>query len=188
MTPVTRIEGRAYALPMSNVDTDLIIPAAYLKTTLRSGLGKHAFESLRRPPVNMFDDPQWLTGAPILIALDNFGCGSSREHAAWALADLGVRAIIAPSFSDIFASNAFRNGLLTIELARSAVEDLLAAAPAVSLCISLEDMTVATSVGHRFAFTMDAFRRDALMAGHDEIALTLANEGAIRAYEQRTGI
>lgn len=188
MNSSAQIEGRAYALAMSNVDTDLIIPAIYLKTTHRSGLGRHAFERLRQTPVNIFDDRETKDGAPILIALDNFGCGSSREHAAWALADLGVRAIIAPSFSDIFAANAFKNGLAAIELGRSAVEELLAAAPGATFQVSLEHETVASSLGHRFEFSMDPFRRECLLNGIDEIALTLTHEAAIRAHEQRTGI
>ncbi len=94
MTPFTRVEGRAYPLPLDNVDTDLIIPAEHLKTIGRSGLGRHAFEAIRARPGNVFDDPQY-AGAPIIVALDNFGCGSSREHAAWALADMGVRAVVA---------------------------------------------------------------------------------------------
>jgi len=124
MTPFTRVEGRAYPLPLRNVDTDLIIPAAHLKTIQRQGLGRHAFEPLRAEPGNVFDEPQF-AGAPILVALDNFGCGSSREHAAWALADMGVRAVIAPSFSDIFAGNAFKNGIVTVALDEAAVETLL---------------------------------------------------------------
>src|SRR5215218_504788 len=120
MTPFTCVEGRAYPLPLSNVDTDLIIPAEHLKTIRRSGLGRHAFEVLRAMPGSVFDDPAY-RGAPIIVALDNFGCGSSREHAAWALADLGVRAVIAASFSDIFAGNAFKNGIAAVELGHAEV-------------------------------------------------------------------
>jgi len=187
MTPFTRIDGRAYPLPLSNVDTDLIIPAEHLKTIRRSGLGRHAFEVLRSVPGNVFDDPAY-AGAPIIVALDNFGCGSSREHAAWALADLGVRAVIAPSFSDIFASNAFKNGIATIELSRSAVGALLKAAIAGAICVDLEQQTVTSSAGHRFDFGMDPFRRECLLGGLDEIGLTLQQESDIRSYEQRTGI
>jgi 3-isopropylmalate/(R)-2-methylmalate dehydratase small subunit len=187
MTPSIRIEGRAVPLPLTNVDTDLIIPAAHLKTIRRSGLGAHAFESLRSEPGNIFDDPAY-RNAPILIALDNFGCGSSREHAAWALAELGIRAIVAPSFSDIFAGNAFRNAIATIVLARSEVEALLEAALDQSLSIDLDAMAVTTSGGGRFEFAMDPFRRTCLRNGLDEIAMTLAQETAIRAHEQRTGI
>ena len=115
MRVVSPIEGRAYPLGLANVDTDLIIPASHLKTVSRSGLGACAFEMLRDTPGNLFADPIF-HGAPILIAGDNFGCGSSREHAAWALTDMGIRAIIAPSFSDIFSSNAFKNGIATVVL------------------------------------------------------------------------
>jgi 3-isopropylmalate/(R)-2-methylmalate dehydratase small subunit len=187
MIPFTRVEGRAYPLPYSNIDTDLIIPAVHLKTIRRSGLGAHAFEVLRATPGNVFDNPDH-RGAPIIVALDNFGCGSSREHAAWALADLGVRAVIAPSFSDIFASNAFKNGIATVVLDRSAVEVLLEAAAEHRIAVDLEAMTVTSSAGDHFTFAMDPFRRECLLNGLDEIALTLAHEGAIRAYEQRTGI
>ena len=187
MTPFTRVEGRAYPLPLRNIDTDLIIPAAYLKTIRRQGLGRHAFEVVRATPGNMFDDPKF-SGAPILVALDNFGCGSSREHAAWALADLGVRAVIAPSFSDIFAGNAFKNGIATVELDRSAVETLLETAREHRIGVDLEAMTVTTSAGDLFTFAMDPFRRECLLGGLDQIALTSMHEPAIRAYEQRTGI
>lgn len=187
MTPFSRVEGRAYALPLSNIDTDLIIPAEHLKTIGRSGLGEHVFEALRSVPGNVFDDPA-NAGAPIIVALDNFGCGSSREHAAWALADLGVRAVIAPSFSDIFAGNAFKNGIAAVELALSAVEALLRSAGEHVICVDLERMEVTSSGGDHFTFSMDRFRRDCLLAGLDEIALTLTHEPAIRAYEQRVGI
>lgn len=187
MTPLTRVEGRAYPLGLANVDTDLIIPAAHLKTVRRSGLGAHAFEAFRATPGNVFDNPAY-RGAPILIAGDNFGCGSSREHAAWALADLGIRAIIAPSFSDIFASNAFKNGIATVVLDRVAVDRLLEAARHHDICIDLEEMEVTSTARQRFAFALDPFRRECLLDGLDEIALTLTHEAAIRAFEQRTGI
>jgi 3-isopropylmalate/(R)-2-methylmalate dehydratase small subunit len=186
MTPFTRVEGRAYPLPLSNIDTDLIIPAEHLKTVRRSGLGRHAFETLRAQPGNIFDDPAY-RGAPILIALDNFGCGSSREHAAWALLDLGVRAVIAPSFSDIFAGNAFKNGIAAVELPHDAVTTLQGVADEHTFSVDLEQLAVTSSAGHRFGFAMDAFRRECLLGGLDEIALTLAHEPAIRAYEQRVG-
>lgn len=187
MIPFTRVEGRAYPLALNHVDTDLIIPAEHLKAIKRSGLGRHAFAALRENPGNIFEDPAYRR-APILIALDNFGCGSSREHAAWALVDLGVRAVIATSFSDIFASNAFKNGIAAVALDRAAVETLLEAARGHSICVDLEQMTVGSSAGHRFGFEMDAFRRECLLAGLDEIALTLTHEPMIRAYELRTGV
>lgn len=188
MIPLIQVEGRAFPLPLSNVDTDLIIPAAYLKTTRRRGLGQHAFAALRGTADNPFEDP-FYEGALILLALDNFGCGSSREHAAWAIADLGIRVVIATSFSDIFAGNAFKNGIATVELERAEVERLIEASSAGAIfSIDLNQLTVSTSPGDRFEFTMDPFRRACLMAGLDEIALTLACEPAISAYEQRVGI
>ena len=187
MTPLVRAEGRAIPLPYSNIDTDFIIAAEHLKTIRRSGLGRHAFAELRKLPSNPFDDPAY-DGAPIVIALENFGCGSSREHAAWALADLGVRAVIAPSFSDIFAGNAFKNGIAAIELDVEAVRTLLNAAPKHIITVDLERQTVTTSAGDCFEFTMDNFRRDCLLEGIDEIDLTLVHEPDIRAYELRTGI
>lgn len=186
MIPFTRVAGPAYPLPYSNIDTDLIIPAAHLKTIRRSGLGAHAFEALRAQPGNVFDDPHY-AGAPIIVALENFGCGSSREHAAWALADLGVRAVIAPSFSDIFAGNAFKNGIATVAVSNAEAQMLLEAAKAHDLSVDLQMMSVWSSAGHRVNFTMDPFRRECLLAGQDEIALTLSRESAIQAYEQRQG-
>jgi 3-isopropylmalate/(R)-2-methylmalate dehydratase small subunit len=186
MKAVTRIHGRAFPFGRRNVDTDVIIAARHLKTISRIGLGRHAFETVRAEPGNVFDDPAY-AGAPILIAGDNFGCGSSREHAAWALADMGIEAVIAPGFSDIFAGNAFRNGIAAIVLPQRAVERLLAIAGEHALTVDLHSMTVASPAGDLYHFEMDAFRRECLMAGHDEIALTLAREPAIRAYELRTG-
>lgn len=187
MTPFTRVEGRAYPLALANIDTDLIIPAAHLKTIRREGLGRHAFETLRMKSGNVLDDPDF-AAAPIVIALDNFGCGSSREHAAWALSDLGVRAVIAPSFSDIFSGNAFKNGIATVVLQPQEIDRLLDVALEHRVCVDLEKMTVTTTAGDLFAFEMDPFRRECLLNGLDEIALTLSHEAAIRAYEQRTGI
>ena len=188
MTPFTRVEGRAYPLGLSNVDTDLIIPAAHLKVVRRAGLGRYAFETLRRQPGNVFDNPKF-AGAPILIAGANFGCGSSREHAAWALTDLGVRAVIASSYSDIFSGNAFKNGIAAVVLEESAVQRLLEAAKVGhTISVDLEEMEVTTSAGGRFGFDMDPFRRECLLGGLDEIGLTLASEAAIRNYELRTGI
>jgi 3-isopropylmalate/(R)-2-methylmalate dehydratase small subunit len=188
VNPFTCVEGRAFPLGRANIDTDAIIPAAYLKTVRRAGLGAHAFEALRSDPDNIFDNPDF-AGAPILIAGANFGCGSSREHAAWALADLGLRAIIAPGFSDIFASNAFKNGIATVELPNTAVRRLLdSAANGEIISVDLEAMAVSTSSGDLFAFEMDPFRRECLLGGLDEIALTMTSEAAIAAYEARTGI
>ena len=184
MKAVTSVEGRAIPLGRANIDTDIIIPAEHLKTISRGGLGRFAFEAIRAEPGNIFDDPAY-AGAPILIAGDNFGCGSSREHAVWAMLDLGIRAVIAPGFSDIFAGNAFKNGLVTVALPKAAVDRLLAVAPAQPIRIDLETMTVTTPYQDRFGFALDPFRRDCLMQGLDEIALTLREEAAIAAYEAR---
>ena len=187
MIAVERVEGRAYPLGRSNVDTDVIIAAEHLKTIARAGLGRHAFETIRREPGNVFDDPAY-AGASILIAGDNFGCGSSREHAAWALADMGITAVIAPSFSDIFSGNAFKNGIVTAALAQPEVDRLCEVARDHWITIDLDAMAVTTTRGDLFHFEMDPFRRECLVEGLDEIALTLASEAAIRAYEIRTGV
>ena len=187
MNPIATVEGRAIPLGRSNVDTDMIIAAEHLKTIRRAGLGAYAFEALRAEPGNVFDDPRFAE-APILIAGDNFGCGSSREHAAWALADRGIQAIIAPSFSDIFASNAFKNGIVAVALPQAAVDRLLEVAQDHAINVDLETMTVTTPLQDRLEFSMDRFRRDCLMSGLDEIALTLTKDAAIQAYEVRTGI
>lgn len=180
---ITRVEGRAIPFGRQNVDTDVIIPARWLKTVTREGLGAGAFEAVRASePDNVFDRPEY-AGAPILIAGDNFGCGSSREHAAWALLDLGVRAVIAPSFSDIFAGNAFKNGILTVALPQAAVDRLLEVAQTDPVSIDLESQTVTTPFQDRFAFEIDPFRKHCLLGGIDEIDITLESEGAIAAYE-----
>ncbi len=180
--PVTRVTGRAYPWGAKNIDTDVIIPAHWLKTTTREGLGKGAFETVRAQPGNIFDDPRY-AGAPVLIAGENFGCGSSREHAAWALADMWVRAVIATSFSDIFSGNAFKNGIVPVVLPQGAVDRLLEAARDGEVTVDLETMTVTTSYQDRFTFELDAFRRDCLMQGLDEIGLTLAQDTAISKFE-----
>jgi 3-isopropylmalate/(R)-2-methylmalate dehydratase small subunit len=185
MEPITRIEGRAYPLGLKNVDTDAIIPAEYLKTIKRTGLGRHAFEAIRSDPANLFDDPKF-KGAPIVVAGDNFGCGSSREHAAWALLDLGVTAVIAPSFSDIFSGNAFKNGIVTVVLDQAAIDRLMEVAQDHPITVDLETMTVTSPLQDRFTFELDPFRRECLMQGLDEIALTMTSDAAISAYETRT--
>ena len=128
MAPIEKVEGRAIPFGLKNVDTDVIIPAKWLKTISREGLGKGAFETLRADPDNLFDQPEYRQ-APILIAGDNFGCGSSREHAAWALGDLGIRVVIAPSYSDIFSGNAVKNGILPVVLPQAAIDRIQARRP-----------------------------------------------------------
>lgn len=183
MTPVSTITGRAIAWGAKNVDTDIIIPARWLKTVSREGLGKGAFESVRAQPDNIFDAPD-NAGAPILIAGDNFGCGSSREHAAWAMLDLGITAVIAPSFSDIFSGNAFKNGLLAVALPQDQIDRLmLVAGEGGTITVDLENQVVTTDRQDRFTFAIDPFRKMCLMDGMDEIGLTLAQDTAISGYE-----
>ena len=182
MEAVKKVEGRAYPWGAKNIDTDIIIPAHWLKTISREGLGKGAFESVRAEPGNIFDDERY-AGSPILIAGENFGCGSSREHAAWALKDMGITAVIAPSYSDIFSGNAFKNGIVAVVLPQDAVDRLVEVAKTDPVTIDLETMTVTTPYQDRFTFEMDAFRRDCLMQGLDEVGLTLAKDTAISKYE-----
>lgn len=184
MEPVNHVEGRAYPFGMKNVDTDIIIPAEWLKTISRNGLGRGAFEGLRKEPGNVFDDPRY-AGAPIIVAGDNFGCGSSREHAAWALIDMGVTAVIAPSFSDIFSGNAFKNGILTVVLPQEAVDRLVEVAKTDTISIDLEHQTVTTPFQDRFTFEIDPFRKMCLLGGLDEIGLTLERDKAISAFERK---
>ena len=184
MNPVTTIEGKAYPFGLKNIDTDVIIPAHWLKTISRSGLGKGAFETIRADPDNLFDSDDY-KGSPILIAGDNFGCGSSREHAAWALADMGITAVIAPSFSDIFSGNAFKNGILTVVLPQEAVDRLMEVAKTDSIHIDLDSQTVTTPFQDRFEFDIDPFRKHCLLNGLDEVGLTLAMNDKISAYEKR---
>jgi 3-isopropylmalate/(R)-2-methylmalate dehydratase small subunit len=190
MEPVREISGRAIPFGRKNVDTDVVIPAHWLKTITRDGLGKGAFEAVRKEPGNVFEDPKY-TGAPILIAGDNFGCGSSREHAAWALLDMGVTCVIAPSFSDIFSGNAFKNGILTVALPQAAIDRLMEVAQGTDgnpepIDIDLEHQTVTTRFQDRFRFEIDPFRKHCLLNGLDEVGLTLARGDAISAYEKRS--
>ena len=182
MTPIEKVEGRAIPLGLKNVDTDVIIPAHWLKTTSREGMGRGAFESLRADPDNLFDSAEY-KGAPILIAGDNFGCGSSREHAAWAIGDLGIRVVIAPSYSDIFSGNAVKNGIVPVVLPQEAVDRLVEVAKTDEVTVDLETMTVTTPYQDRYPFPLDAFRRACLMEGLDEIGLTLARDTAISKFE-----
>jgi len=187
MKAVASIEGRAIPYGAKNVDTDIIIPAHWLKTITREGLAQGAFESVRAEPGNVFDDPA-NAGAPILIAGDNFGCGSSREHAAWALLDMGIRAVIAPSFSDIFSSNAFKNGILAVELPQEQVDRLMEVAREHPIAVDLESQMVTTPFQDRFAFAIDPFRKHCLLEGLDEIGMTLARDAAISTYERSRAV
>jgi len=183
MEPLTRVEGRAIPLGLKNVDTDIIIPAKWLKTISREGLGRGAFETIRAEPGNVFDDPAY-EGASLLIAGDNFGCGSSREHAAWAMGDLGIRVVIAPSFSDIFSGNAVKNGILPVVLPQEAVDRLMdVAREGLPISVDLEAQTVTTPYQDRFTFEIDPFRRHCLLGGLDEVGLTMARGEAIGGFE-----
>jgi 3-isopropylmalate/(R)-2-methylmalate dehydratase small subunit len=184
MEPVREVHGRAVPFGRKNVDTDLIIPARWLKTVTREGLGRGAFEALREDPDNIFDKPEF-KGAPILIAGDNLGCGSSREHAAWALLDMGIKAVIAPSFSDIFAGNAFKNGILAVVLPQEQIDRLMEVAQTDPIAIDLEHQTVTTQFQDRFHFEIDPFRKMCLLQGLDEVGITLTHEEALAAYEAR---
>jgi len=187
MEPVRQVEGRAYPWGAKNIDTDVIIPAHWLKTISRTGLAKGAFETVRAEPGNLFDDPRY-AGSPILVAGENFGCGSSREHAAWALADMGIQAVIAPSFSDIFSGNAFKNGIVPVVLPQEAIDRLVEVASTDEITVDLETMTVTTKFQDRFPFELEAFRRDCLMQGLDEIGLTLARDTAISKFESGAAV
>lgn len=183
MQPLSKVEGRAIPFGAKNVDTDIIIPAKWLKTITREGLGEGAFESLREDPDNVFDAAE-NKGASILLAGDNFGCGSSREHAAWALGDLGIRAVIAPSYSDIFSGNAVKNGILPVVLPQAAVDRLMEVARGGDdIHIDLEAQTVTTQFQDRFTFEIDPFRKHCLLGGLDEVSLTLESSAAIGSFE-----
>jgi len=184
MEAVTTVEGRAIPFGAKNVDTDVIIPAHWLKTISRDGLGEGAFETIRKQDGNVFDDPEY-AGSPILIAGDNFGCGSSREHAAWALLDLGIKVVIAPSFSDIFSGNAFKNGILTVALPQKQIDRLMEVATTDPVTVDLDTQTVTTPFQDRFTFEVDPFRKHCLGEGLDEIGLTLERDVAISKYEER---
>jgi 3-isopropylmalate dehydratase/3-isopropylmalate/(R)-2-methylmalate dehydratase small subunit len=182
IAPLTTVSGTAYPFGMKNCDTDVIIAAEWLKTISRTGLGKGAFAALRSASPTVFDAPQF-AGSPILIAGDNFGCGSSREHAAWALADMGIRVVIAPSFSDIFSGNAFKNGILTVVLPQEQVDRLMIVAAGDPIDIDLAEQLVTTRFQDRFTFEIDAFRKACLLEGLDEISLTLGSDADITRYE-----
>jgi 3-isopropylmalate/(R)-2-methylmalate dehydratase small subunit len=184
MQAIHNLSGTAYPFGRKNVDTDVVIPAHWLKTITREGLAKGCFESVRQEPGNVFEDPAY-KGAPILIAGDNFGCGSSREHAAWALLDMGITAVIAPSFSDIFSGNAFKNGILAVVLPQEQVNRLLEVAKTDPITIDLESQTVTTPFQDRFTFEIDPFRKHCLLNGLDEVGLTLAQDTVIASYEAK---
>jgi 3-isopropylmalate/(R)-2-methylmalate dehydratase small subunit len=193
MEPFTTLTGVAAPLPMSNVDTDKIIPARFLKTIKRSGLGVHLFSNLRyeddgaEKPDFVLNQPKY-RHAEILIAGENFGCGSSREHAPWALLDFGIRCVIAPSFADIFHGNCFKNGILPVLLPPDACAQLMEDASLgtnARIIVDLEQQVVIRPDGTKIHFEVDAFRKHCLLNGLDDIGLTLEHEAAITGYETR---
>jgi 3-isopropylmalate/(R)-2-methylmalate dehydratase small subunit len=185
------LTGVAAPLALANVDTDKIIPARFLKTITRSGLGKRLFDALRFTPDGA-ERPEFVLNqepyrqAEILIAFENFGCGSSREHAPWALLDFGIRCVIAPSFADIFQANAFKNGILTVQLPRAICETLMADAALganARVTVDLERQVVIRPSGEEIAFVTDPLRRRLLLDGLDDIGQTLERVHAIDAFE-----
>ena len=194
MKALTEITGVAAPMPMINVDTDMIIPKQYLKTIVRSGLGKGLFHSMRYNEDGS-DNPDFVLNkdayknASILIAGENFGCGSSREHAAWAIEDFGIRCVIAPSFSDIFYNNAFKNGMLLIRLPQDQIDELTKQAEYGSnaqFTVNLEEQSVIAPDGKSHHFDIDDFRKKCLLNGLDEIALTLEKNESIASFEKNT--
>jgi 3-isopropylmalate/(R)-2-methylmalate dehydratase small subunit len=193
MDKFTTLTAIAAPLPVANVDTDKIIPARYLKTIKRTGLGVHLFDTLRydaegheRPDFVLNQEPY--RRAEILIAHENFGCGSSREHAPWALLDFGIRCVIAPDFADIFHNNTFKNGILPIRLPRAVCDQLMADAGLgenARLTIDLERQVVVRPNGEEIRFEIDPFRKHLLLNGLDDIGQTLQHAPAIDGYEAR---
>ncbi len=193
MEKFTHLNGVAAPLPMVNVDTDMVIPKNYLKTTVRTGLGRHLFAEMRYKEDGteradfVLNKPAYRQ-AKILIAFENFGCGSSREHAPWALLDFGIRCVIAPSFADIFFNNCFKNGILPLVLPKATCERLIADAERGAnaiLTIDLEAEELIRSDGERIAFAVEPFRRHRLLQGLDEIGATIAKASGIDAFESR---
>jgi 3-isopropylmalate/(R)-2-methylmalate dehydratase small subunit len=193
MKAFTALTGIAAPMPAANVDTDKIIPARFLKTIARTGLGKSLFAGMRyredgseNPDFVLNQDPY--RRAEILIAYENFGCGSSREHAPWALLDFGIRCVIAPDFADIFHSNSFKNGILPIQLPRAVCEQLMEDARLGSnarLTVDLERQVVVRPNGEEIPFQVDSFRRHLLLNGLDDIGQTMQHAPAIDGFEAR---
>ncbi|MCJ8009805.1 3-isopropylmalate dehydratase small subunit [Lederbergia wuyishanensis] len=192
MKPIKEVTSVLAPLDRSNVDTDQIIPKQFLKRIERTGFGKYLFYHWRYDDNGVeradfeLNKPEY-AGSEILIARENFGCGSSREHAPWALGDYGFRVIIAINFADIFYNNSFKNGLLPIQLSEAEVEDLLKKSKEkpLKITVSLETETIVTEDGDTYSFKIDPYRREVLLNGWDDIALTLLLEDKISAYENR---
>lgn len=193
MDKFTTLTGIAAPLPMRNIDTDMIIPKQFLKTILRTGLGKSLFFEMRfdtdgkENPDFVLNKPAY-RNAQILVTGDNFGCGSSREHAPWALLDFGIRCVIAPDFADIFFNNCFQNGILPIRLPQSDIDKLLDDAGRganATMTIDLEAQEIRGPDGGVIRFEIDPFRKHCLLNGLDNIGLTMEKESAITAFEQK---
>ena len=192
MQKFNKLTGIAAPLNMINVDTDMIIPKQFLKTIQRSGLGKNLFDEMRYAPdgqeiADFVLNQAAYREAQILVAGDNFGCGSSREHAPWALLDFGIRCIIAPSFADIFYNNCFKNGILPIVLPQTEVDKLMDDAKRganATISVDLENQTINGPDGGTISFEVDGFRKQCLMEGLDDIGLTLQKAQAINNYEE----
>jgi 3-isopropylmalate/(R)-2-methylmalate dehydratase small subunit len=195
MTPFTRLDARAAPLTQSNIDTDQIIPKQFLKTVEREGLGKGLFFDLRfdgegrERPDFVLNRPEY-KGAGVLIAGDNFGCGSSREHAPWALMDFGITCVISTSFADIFYNNCFQNGLLPVVLQADEVQALMEEAKGGNhlVTIDLSEQTVVSPGGKTFRFEIDAVRKHKMLNGLDAIAETLQQAKAIDLYEMKRAL
>ena len=195
MDKFTTLTGIAAPLPIVNVDTDMIIPKQYLKTIERTGLGKGLFDEMRYAEDGsevedfVLNQPQYRE-AEVLVARDNFGCGSSREHAPWALLDFGIRCVIAPSFADIFYNNCFKNGILPIALPQAQVDLVMGDAEKganARVTIDLEAQEITLSDGGVITFEVDAFKKHCLLNGLDDIGLTMEKSAAIDAFEAKAG-
>ncbi|MES2256707.1 MAG: 3-isopropylmalate dehydratase small subunit [Pseudomonadota bacterium] len=193
MEPFKKLDGIAAPLNMINVDTDMIIPKQFLKTIRRTGLGKALFDEMRYK-TDGSENPDFVLNKPayrqaqILVTGENFGCGSSREHAPWALLDFGIRCVIAPSFADIFYNNCFKNGILPIRLPQETVNKLMDDAERGSnarISVDLETLEIRGPDGGMVKFEVDEFRRQCLLNGWDDIGLTLRDEDKITSYEAR---
>lgn len=193
MDKFKKLSGTAAPMPLINIDTDMIIPKVFLKTIKRSGLGVNLFDEMRylddgsENPDFVLNKPQYRE-AEILVAGDNFGCGSSREHAPWAIKDFGIRCVISTSYADIFFNNCFKNGILPIVLPKAQVDVLMKDAEKGSnarIEVDLEAQTVTTSDGETFAFEVDAFKKHCLLNGLDDIGLTMEKAASIDAYESK---
>jgi 3-isopropylmalate/(R)-2-methylmalate dehydratase small subunit len=191
MEPFTQLTSRVVSLPVDNIDTDQIIPARFLKTTEKTGLGRSLFSEWRynadgSPKPDFVLNQPAARGAQVLLAGDNFGCGSSREHAPWALTDFGFRAVISTSFADIFSNNALKNGLLPVIVDAATHGRLLelAAGPSVQVTVDLASQTLRLPDGEAVTFPIDGFARDCLLEGVDQLGYLLKHGAQISAYEQ----